>query len=222
MSKSKKPPVDQAVATVHGVTTTDVQKVQVTHQIFQAMQSSPDWSLSPTLQAAAKAWDADATTLDAGATAIASLRTQLRNATAKQASTRRDWRASKTLVEGIVTVVCAGAADRVKALSLDVVSHARLGALAAPTGLVAGTGLLNGEAIVSWVKRLAKHGFVVRLATDANAPATFSMPVVSTKRKLTLGGLPHGASLSFRVAAIDPASATGQSPWSAWVLGILR
>jgi hypothetical protein len=72
------------------------------------------------------------------------------------------------------------------------------------------------------LKGLAKHGFVVQWATDANAPATFSMPVVSTKRKLTLSGLPHGASLSFRVAAIDPASATGQSPWSAWVVGIVR
>jgi hypothetical protein len=34
--------------------------------------------------------------------------------------------------------------------------------------------------------------------------------------------LPAASVVSFRVAAIDPAAPTGQSPWSAWVAGSVR
>lgn len=37
-----------------------------------------------------------------------------------------------------------------------------------------------------------------------------------------LKGMTPGAKVSVRVAAIDPASPTGQSAWSAWVLGNAR
>ena len=56
-------------------------------------------------------------------------------------------------------------------------------------------------------------------ASDPNTAATIAAAAACTKQKLTLTGMPAGASLSVRVAAIDPASSTGQSPWSAWVVG---
>jgi hypothetical protein len=43
-----------------------------------------------------------------------------------------------------------------------------------------------------------------------------------TQAKLVLGGLPSNASVSVRVAAIDPTAPNHQSPWSAWVLGNAR
>ena len=112
MSKTKKPPVDRAVATIKRSTRTDAEKATVTHEISQAMQSSPDWSASPALQSAVKAWDAEATNIDAQAKVVAGLRAELKNAVAKMASLRCDWQVAKTQVTSTATSVCAGSPDR--------------------------------------------------------------------------------------------------------------
>jgi hypothetical protein len=222
MSKNKKPPVDRAVATIKRPIRTDAQKVTVTHEISQAMQSSPDWSASSALQTAVKAWDAEATNIDAQAKVLAGLRADTKTALAKLASLRCDWQVAKVQVMGTATSVCAGSPDRVKALNLDVLVHTRIGALAVPVGLAGVPGTGNGEVTLTWTRGNAIHGWLVQYATDPANPASFSTPSPSTKRKLTLNGLPHSANLSFRVAAIDPASPTGMTPWSAWVVATVR
>jgi hypothetical protein len=169
-----------------------------------------------------KAWDGDATNIDAQAKVLAALRAELKTAVAKLASLRCDWQTSKVQVMSIATSVCAGSPDRVKALNLDVVAHARLGALAAPIGVAGVPGVGNGEVTLAWTKGNVIHGWLVQYATDPANPASFSAAIPSTKRKITLSGLPHGANLSFRVAAIDPASTTGLTPWSAWVIATVR
>ena len=121
-----------------------------------------------------------------------------------------------------VTVFCGGSADLVTGFNLDVVSHTRIGALAAPIDLAVNPGTVPGEVVAKWTKGLAIHGFVVQHATDPTNAATISAPTPRTKRRFTLGGLTSGANVSLRVAAIDPASSTGQSPWSAWVVGNAR
>lgn len=219
---NKKPPVDRAEATIKRSTRTDGEKVSVTHEIAQAMPSSPLWANAAALQAAVKAWDGTATSIDAQAKVVAGLRVQLKNAMATLASLRRDWQAAKATVLSNATVVGGGSADDVKGLSLDVMSHARLGALSAPAGLAVAPGKVPGDITASWERGVARHGFLVQHASDPNAPATISAPVACTKQKLALTGMPVGASLSFRVAAIDPASPTGQTPWSAWVVGSVR
>jgi hypothetical protein len=221
MSKTKKP-VDSAVATIARSTTTDVLKVTVTHEIAAAMPQSSLWATSPTLQAACKAWDGDATAIDAQAKVVAGLRAQLKTAVATQLSLRRNWQVSKAQVLSIATGVCGGSADQVKTLSLDVASYRRLGLLPAPTGLAVTPGSLNGEVQAEWTRGLAARGFVVQHATNPADPATISAAIVCTKHKLVLAGMPVGAALSFRVAAIDPAAASGQSPWSSWVVGNAR
>jgi hypothetical protein len=62
----------------------------------------------------------------------------------------------------------------------------------------------------------------VQHATDAANPATYSPSLACTKSKFTLTGATSGSSVSFRVAAIDPSSATGQTAWSGWVVGTVR
>jgi hypothetical protein len=54
---------------------------------------------------------------------------------------------------------------------------------------------------------------------DPGNPATVSLPQACTKTTFKLDGMPSGAGVSFRIAAIDPASATGQTAWTAWVAG---
>ena len=109
-----------------------------------------------------------------------------------------------------------------KALNLDVIVHARIGALGAPVGLVGHPGNGYGEANLAWTKGNAIHGWLVQYATDPANPASVSAAIPSTKRAIKLSGLPHGANVSFRVAAIDPASATGMTPWSPWAVVTVR
>jgi hypothetical protein len=119
-------------------------------------------------------------------------------------------------------VLCNGSAEKVTGLALDVETRARLGALGAPADLAVNPGAGSGEVAASWLRGNARHGFVVQHATDAANPATYAPPMPWTKTRFTLGGLAPNATVSFRVAAIDPTSATGASPWSAWVVGNAR
>jgi hypothetical protein len=77
----------------------------------------------------------------------------------------------------------------------------------------------SGEVVASWSRGDAIHGFVVQHASDATNVATYAQPIPWTKSRFTLGALATNAVVSFRVAAIDPTSATGISPWTAWVVG---
>jgi hypothetical protein len=221
-SKKAKPPVDRAVATIKTSTHSDALKVSVTNQITQAMPQSPNWGAAADVQAAVKVWAGQATALATNATLIANLKAQLGAAEAKQLTLRRDWTAAKSHVTTAVTVFAAGSADVVASFSFDVVSVARIGALAAPLGVVVEPGTANGEAVVSWTRGNAWHGFLVQHAADPTNAATVSASIACTRIKLTLGGLPQGGNVSVHVAAIDPASPTGQSPWSTWAVGSAR
>ena len=155
-------------------TATDALKVSVTHSLAQAMQQSPDWASATDVQSAVKVWGKDADSIDANAKAIANLRAQLKAAEAQQEGLRRDWQASKKQVLSTVTVYCGGSADKVKGFNLDVVTRARLGALATPTSLAVNPGKVQGEVVSSWAKGLATHGFLVQHATDPTNAATVS------------------------------------------------
>jgi hypothetical protein len=222
MSKKHKPPVDHAVATIKKPVGTDALKVSTTHTLGQAMSQSPDWAAATDVQTAVKVWTGSADAIDANAKVIDGLRAQLKAAEGKQPALRRDWLAAKRQVLSTVTVFCGGSADKVKGFTLDVTTRARIGLLDAPIDLAVSPGKVPGEVVAAWAKGIAKHGFLVQHATDPTNAATISTPTPSTKVKLTLDGLAPNASVSFRVAAIDPASPTGQTPWSAWVLGNAR
>jgi hypothetical protein len=222
MKKAKKAPVDHAVATIKTSTGTDALKVSVTDTLAAAMAKSPNWAAATDVQTAVKGWTTNASALDANAQIVTGLHAQFLTAVAKQRELRRDWVAGKKHVTSTVTVFCGGSADMVKSFNLDVITHGRLGLLVAPTGLAVNPGAAAGEVEVKWTKGVAIHGFVVQHATDPANATTVSASIPTTKPKLVLTGLASNASVSFRVAAIDPASPTGQSPWSAWVLGNAR
>jgi hypothetical protein len=216
---SNKIPVDRAVARISKARRTDAQKVSVTQATIQGMQQSPSWSQATALQAAVKPWGTTADAMSTNATTIANLKKQLAAAEAKQATLRRDWQVQLTSVLSAATLFCDGSADTMKSFGLDVAQYGRLGALPVPADLVVHPGKVGGEVEAAWSRGNARHGFLVQHATDPATPATVSLPTACTKVTFKLDGLPSGANVSFRVAAIDPASSTGQSPWSAWVAG---
>jgi len=222
MSKSKKPPVDRAVATIRKPKRSDAQKVSVARGAIQAMQASPSWAGAASLQAAVKPWSNTTDALDANAKVLASLRQQVAAAMATQVTLRRDWQAEATVVLGVATATAQGSADTLASLGLDVVAHGRVGALSTPQGLAANPGKVSGTWQASWLRGSAKHGFLVQHGTDPTNASTVSVPTACTKATFKLEGLPSGQSVSIRVAAIDPASPTGQTPWSAWVAATAR
>jgi hypothetical protein len=222
MSKTKTPPVNRAVAVIRRPKRTDAQKVSLTQTIAAAMAASPSWPQATDLQAAVKVWSADAGAIDANAKAITALREQLKTALAHQNALRSAWGTSTAHVLSTATVFCAGSVETVQSLALDVESHARHGALGVVAGLAVNPGKGSGEVVASWLRGNASRGFVVQHASDAGNPATYATPTPWTKTRFTLGGLATNAAVSFRVAAIDPTSATGTGPWTAWVLGNAR
>jgi hypothetical protein len=219
MSKSKKQPVDRATARLNAPKVTDAQKVAATRSTISGMQQSPSWAAATDLQAAVKPWSASADALEANATTLVNLRKQVAAAEAKQLTLRRDWQLQTSHVLVTATLFCDGSADTMTSLGLAVASHARLGALGIPVGLAAHPGKITGEVEASWTRGNAHHGFLVQHATDPTNPANVSLPQACTKATFKLDGIPSGASVSFRIAAIDPASATGQTAWTAWVAG---
>ena len=223
MSKKKGKPVDpRAVPTIRKPVGTDATKVAVTRSTSTAMKGSSLWQGSPALQAAVTTWNAAADAMETTAKASHDLRAQLAVLAASQQGHRRDWNVAKKRVISESEVATQGSADQVRALGLDVVTRGSTGQLAAPSGLSTALGKAAGEADLAWHRDRAGHGFIVQHATDVANQATYSANTPCTKTKFTLKGAQSQSVVHFRVAAIDPSSATGQSPWSEWVAGTVR
>ncbi len=174
--KGKAKPVDRAEPTIKNATGTDAQKVDVAHSTAASMAKSPLWASSLDVQAAAKAWNQSADDIDSNAKVIVDLRNQLKAAESKQQGLRRSYRACKRQVLSTVSLVCAGSADDVKGFGLDVITRATASVLAAVEGLTAASGKAVGEATATWLRGLARHGFLVQHATNTADPSTYFRP----------------------------------------------
>jgi len=217
MSKKKAKPVDRAVPVIRKPKQTDAEKISVTRATTTAMKGSPTWIGSPALQAVTTTWNASADSIEGNAKVIADLRSKLAVAEAAQRGFRVAWAVETKQVIAIAATACGGSADLVHGLGLDVFTHAVLGPLAAPANLTTSQGAVMGSAVLTWARGNARHGFVVQHATDPASPATLSMPVPCTRTRFTFVGGQPSAVVHLRVAAIDPSSPTGMSPWSDWV-----
>jgi hypothetical protein len=216
-AKSAKP-VDKAVPVIRKRKNTDLHKISIVRSITSAMKAAPQWPASAALQAAAVAWNADADALESNAKTIADTRMKLAALESAQRAHRQKWRASTRQMIGIVTVVAEGSPDAVQTLGFDVRPHvAAVPQTSAPGGIVSMPGEAAGEAIVTWQRGIARHGFLVQRATDPADPTTYSVPVPCTKTKYKTDGEKPETLAHFRVTAIDPTSASGIGPWSDWV-----
>jgi hypothetical protein len=219
-NNTKSGPIDRAAPAIHKSKKTDAEKIEVTRSTSKAMQQSPDWANAADVQTAVKSWNQTSDDLEANAKAIADLRHQLLLAVTKQRTIRRTWRARTLQVLSNVNVFSDGSADTIKGFSLDV--RGTPGSHAALVELTVTTGKTVGTVLAAWPKNGARHGFMVQHATDPSNSATYASAQPSTRAKYTLGGAPSGSTVYFRVAPIDPKSASGQGPWSAWAAGTVK
>ena len=222
ISKTKKTIADSATSSIAKPTHTDVEKVVVARDIVATAKKNPGWATAKDLQAAAAVWSQSADDIEANAAIVITRKSDLRTAEAKQLSLRRVWVSAKKQVMGTVDVLCAGSGDEIKAYGLDVRARVSLGPLAVPEDLATKPGKAQGQVRFSWAKGFCRHGFLVQHATDTANVATYSSVIPCTKSKFMLSGATSGATMSFRVAAVDPSSSTGMTAWSSWVAGTVR
>jgi len=221
-TKSKRPQIDRARPVVGTPAKSDAEWVKFAHEIATTMQASPNWGqavdVHPALDRVSKGADAIA----ANAATIAELKLKLRDAAGTQRTLRRDMAVSTRALQSAVEVFAAGRVDVVKGFGFEVVGHTASAPQAAPADLTVNPGKLAGQLAVSWKKGQARNGFIVQHATDPANQATYSAIAPRTRTKTTLGGLPSGTVVHVRVAAVDPTTASGMSPWSDWFSGTVR
>jgi hypothetical protein len=220
--KAKAPVMDHAAPVLRKPKKTDVEKVQLTETTSATMQASPNWSAATDVQAAVKSWNTASSNIGANVATIAQLKDQLKTAESKQVSLRRAWRVAYAQVVSTVNVFSNGSAATVQSFGFDTKAIGQIVSPSAVEGLTVNTGKLPGEVIAAWPKGDARHGFILQHATDPTNAATYSAFIPCTKTKYTLGGSPSGTNVSFRIAPVDPTSASGIGPWSAWTAGTAR
>jgi len=220
MSKAKTAKhVDRATPVLRTPRKTDADKVQATRTASQAMQASPDWAQAVEVQGAVTAWNKVADDMQANVAAVGAAKEVLFQAEAKARVLRRKWQAATDHVLSTVNVFADGSGDVVKGFSLGVRGRTATGAQLAPEGLSVAPDKAPGSVVAKWKRGTGTHGFIAQHATDPANPATYSAIVPCTASKCRLEGQLSGAVVHFRVAAIDPTEASGQSPWTAWVAG---
>ncbi len=222
MSKKSKATPDRATPKLRMNGTSDQARVATTQALATAMPQSPDWAQATGVQGALTLVKQGSDALAANATLLGNLRTQLENAMQKQVGLRHDWQVAAGQLLSAVEVFCNGAAEKVTAFGLDVRTRAVASPQAAPVGLVATSGKANGDLVLRWTRGTARHGFVVQHAADKTNAATYTAPMPCTKTRMTLSGLPSGALVYVRLAAVDTTVVPAVGPWSDWVTGTAR
>jgi len=222
MITPKAKPVDRAKPVIRRSRSTDTAKVAVTRTTVSVMQGSPAWANAPAIQTAATAWTTAADAVETNAKILADLRMKLVTVTAEQRGLRRDWNVATQHVLATVAMHTQGSADQIHAYGFDVLARAGSVTVETPADLVTSLGKATGEVAFRWARGSARHGFLVQHATDTANAATVSSAVPCTKAKYTLTGALPAQTVFFRVAAIDPASPTGHTPWSDWIAGTAR
>ena len=213
---------DRARPAIRAADRTDAQKVSVARAVTTGAKSGPGWATATDLQAASKVWTKVSDDMEANATVLTGLRSQLAIAEGKQVSLRRSWSAARRQVLGTADVLCAGSADDLKAYGFEVLLHLAGPAIVPPTTVHTEPGKAPGMVKVSWTKGSGRHGFVLQTATDVSNAGTYSALIPVTGTKYNYAGALSGSVVHFRVAAIDPSEATGHTPFSAWASGTAR
>ena len=189
------------------------QLVSITSQQVSAVQQCADYPNQPTVQAAATALQADVGSLDKTLTTIANMRAALSTLEiTRDQQILAVWQHRRTL-ESIITVVCKGITDAIKAWGCIV--QARIVPAAstdAPAKVTAKVGATPGSVVVRCgvVSNAASYLFL--MSSDPTAPVGVGQPVILSKTRYDLSGQQVGHVLYFRAACVRRNG--GMSQWS--------
>ena len=202
-------------------TTSD--KVSLTRSLSTSMKASSHWPSAAELQNSVASWNQLADALEASAALIKHLGDQLAQAQLDQRSISQNWEAAAKHVFSNVDILAGGDAETMVSLGFAPVVRAPHVAAIIPDHITSAPGKLPGQARVKWDPGVhGHHGYVVQHGTDAANAATYSVPAVCTRRRYEITGASPASVVSFRVAAVDSSSPTGQTAWCPWVAVTVR
>ena len=197
---------------------TDALKVTGARAAVTAIKASTNYGAATDVQAATVAWDTETTNLDTGLKLVADLEKKLAVARGDLLATQRRWGLRRAATLSAIDTFCDGSKDKVLSFAAVVAGISGHVAPSVPVGLQNWRSKTPGVAGVEWhLTPKNRAGFMVQHCTNPADPATWSAPIACTKRSFRLADQTPGATIQFRVLALDPTLPTGQTGWTAWV-----
>lgn len=210
--------VNLALATLAGPSRTTIpEMVSLAHAQITAIYNSPDIGVATEVKASADAWAIENDNLEAIHKNVQDLINQLALARASEAGALRRWKARKRGTVAAVTTFCDGSKDQILSFNFAVAGRTPYPLATVVQGLQGKRSNTVNTATVVWKTTRGNQGFMVQYATDAADPATYSAPISSSKGTFVLTGQTPGATLYFRVLALDARLPTGQTDYTPWV-----
>lgn len=211
--------IDKAVAQITEPTRTAEDMVTSGTKVLGGIKASPSYQdpNAKEIQAAADAWQTENDNLDAINKQVGQCENELAQARTLQAAAMRRWMGRARGCVSAVNVFCDGSKDLVQSFALEVANRTETPLETVPENVRGVRSKVVGTATVKWNTHANNHGYMVQYATNLADQATFSAPVHWTKGTYELPGQTPGATLYFRVAALDARLPGGQTAYSAWV-----
>jgi hypothetical protein len=208
--------IDNATPVLTGPTENTEDKVSATQTHYNAMKASTDWTAATDVQTAANDWLAVATNLSTNEQAIADLMKQLAAKRVAEVTLLVQWATQKDVCLAAVRKFCAGSSAKVQGFGYAVAGRTPRPPAPVPSNLLGKRVKVAGTAWLTWTGDAYRRQYQAQWATDSTNPATFSAPRTVGGRSFKLPGQTSGATLHFRVLALDPRLPTGQTDWSPW------
>jgi hypothetical protein len=215
MASKKK--ADRATAVPAETMVSRKEKIDGGHKQIAAILASKDIAQAPDVSAKAGEWSVVIDGWEANGKQIAALELKIETLRANEPVFARRWDTKKRATLGAVTDFADGSIDTVKGFGCGVLSHAPLPPAEVPQNLHDGHSKISGTALAAWDPTKSNHDFMVQYTTNLADPATFAAPVLSSKASFKLSGQAPGATIQFRVQALDPKLPGGKTDWTAWV-----
>jgi len=208
---------DRAIATTSGPMRTPAEMVALGTSTINAITGSPALTSAPGVKSNLDLWATENASLDALLKKKADLKQQLSQADADETTLVRHWGLRRQGVLHEVNLASDGSQEKVQSFNLPVVVRTKTPPATVPENLHAVKSKKGTTATVAWSRTAGNHGYLVQYAADPNNPATYAKPSMCKRARFALPGQVLGATLQFRVLALDPSLPAGQSDYTAWV-----
>jgi hypothetical protein len=209
--------IDSAFPTITEGTDTPAEKVKTSKALCATVMASPDYVPGSPLDLVLSDFSAETAALEGTNEGVIKADLAANVARNDQAASLLRWSMRKRALLTAVRLTCNGSAQKMKALGFGVLDPAQAALAEVPKGLRSRRNKAAGVAAVSWDVQPGTRMFMVQHATDPNDPTTYATAKSSSKVSFKLPGQTPGATISFRVYAIDPRLPAGQTDWSPWL-----
>jgi hypothetical protein len=210
-------PIEFAIPVMTGPLDTPAEKVKTSKALATIIKGSPDYVPGSELDTALLDFAAETTKLEDAGQGVVKADLAATMARTEQAACLLRWGIRKRALLNAARLSCDGSAPKMKAFGFGVLDPQEAPLAVVPQHLRPRKRKVAGVAAVVWDVQLGEPTFMVQHATDPNDPATYSAPAPSSKASFKLLGQTPGATIHFRVYAIDPRLPAGRTDDSAWL-----